>query len=66
MSKPYKLPCRSADKYGKEGEAIAAGMLGHLPNANDSFLFDGHVITVLEVVNMRVEKVRVEARKNAD
>jgi len=41
-------------------------MLGHLPNANDSFLFDGHVITVLEVVNMRVEKVRVEARKNAD
>ena len=41
-------------------------MLGHLPNAYDSFLFDGHVITVLEVVNMRVEKVRVEARKNAD
>ncbi len=57
------------DDYESEYTTVggfATEILGHLPNMNDSFEFDGHVITVLEVRNMRVEKVRVEARKDAD
>lgn len=45
---------------------FATEMLGHLPKQGDSFDFDGHIMTLLEVNNMRVEKVKVEARKDAD
>lgn len=45
---------------------FATEMLGHLPKQGDSFEFDGHVVTVLEVNNMRVEKVKVEVRKDVN
>lgn len=39
---------------------FATEKLGHLPKAGDSFIFDDHIITLLEVSNMRVEKLKVE------
>jgi CBS domain containing-hemolysin-like protein len=40
--------------------------LGRLPVENDRVEFDGHVITVLEMANLRVERIKVEMRKDAD
>ena len=40
--------------------------LGRLPLENDRVEFDGHVITVLEMANLRVERIKVEMRKDAD
>ena len=57
------------DEYESEYTTVGGfvtEMLGHIPNINDNFEFGGYLITVIEVNNMRVEKVRVEVKKDVD
>ncbi|HOD93148.1 MAG TPA: hemolysin family protein [Clostridia bacterium] len=57
------------DEYESEYTTVGGfvtEMLGHIPNINDNFEFGGYLITVIEVSNMRVEKVRVEVKKDVD